>query len=81
MLRKRFIFLSIISVLDDLMPKELAEKEIAHTGLTRLEVVPDMHTRKNRMAELASGFVTLPGGAGTLEEIFEQWIWAQLGLH
>ncbi|GAA4501346.1 LOG family protein [Gluconacetobacter tumulicola] len=64
-----------------IMPTALAEKEIAHTGLTHLEVVPDMHTRKTRMAELASGFVTLPGGAGTLEEIFEQWTWAQLGIH
>ncbi|GBQ27734.1 TIGR00730 family Rossman fold protein [Gluconacetobacter sacchari] len=63
------------------MPIALVEQEIAHTGLTRLDIVPDMHARKTRMAELASGFVTLPGGAGTLEEIFEQWTWAQLGIH
>ncbi|GBQ32610.1 lysine decarboxylase [Gluconacetobacter azotocaptans DSM 13594] len=63
------------------MPKALVEREIAHQGLTHLEVVPDMHVRKQRMSELASGFVTLPGGAGTLEEIFEQWTWAQLGIH
>ncbi|WP_323989270.1 TIGR00730 family Rossman fold protein [Nguyenibacter sp. L1] len=63
------------------MPRALAEREIAHRGLTRLDVVPSMHVRKQRMAELAGGFVTLPGGAGTFEEIFEQWTWAQLGIH
>lgn len=63
------------------MPNALVEREISHQGLTRLDVVPDMHTRKTRMSELASGFVTLPGGAGTLEEVFEQWTWAQLGIH
>lgn len=63
------------------MPEALMDKEIAHEGLTRLEVVPSMHERKARMAEMADGFVALPGGAGTLEEIFEIWTWGQLGFH
>ncbi len=63
------------------MPRSLVEREIAHPGLTRLDVVQNMHERKARMAELATAFIALPGGAGTLEEIFEQWTWAQLGLH
>ncbi len=52
-----------------------------HRGLTELHVVEDMHERKTKMAALADGFIALPGGAGTLEEIFEQWTWAQLGIH
>lgn len=63
------------------MPEALMDKEIAHTGLTRLEVVPSMHERKARMAEMADGFVALPGGVGTMEEIFEIWTWGQLGFH
>lgn len=63
------------------LPRGLHERELAHPGLTRLEVVGSMHERKARMAELADGFVALPGGAGTLEELFEVWTWAQLGLH
>ncbi|WP_203858634.1 TIGR00730 family Rossman fold protein [Plantactinospora mayteni] len=63
------------------MPQALVDGEIAHTGLTRLEVVPDMHERKLRMAELGDVFVALPGGAGTLEEFFEVWTWQQLGIH
>ncbi len=63
------------------IPKALEDKEIAHTGLTSLTVVPDMHTRKAAMADLADAFVAMPGGAGTLEEIFEAWTWAQLGYH
>jgi uncharacterized protein (TIGR00730 family) len=63
------------------MPRHLVEREIAHGGLTRLETVEGMHQRKARMAELADGFVALPGGAGTLEEWFEAWTWCQLGLH
>jgi hypothetical protein len=63
------------------IPRQLVDREIAHTGLTRLHVVGDMHERKARMAELADGFVALPGGAGTLEEFFEVWTWGQLGLH
>ncbi len=63
------------------LPRGLAAKELAHTGLTRLEVVDSMHERKARMAELSDGFVALPGGIGTLEEIFEIWTWGQLGFH
>ena len=63
------------------IPRSLAEREIQHTGLTELHVVASMHDRKSKMAALADGFIALPGGAGTLEEIFEQWTWAQLGLH
>ena len=63
------------------LPEALAAKELAHTSLTRLEVVSSMHERKARMAELSEGFVALPGGAGTLEEIFEIWTWGQLGFH
>ena len=63
------------------LPRGLAAKELAHTSLTRLEVVDSMHERKARMAELSDGFVALPGGIGTLEEIFEIWTWGQLGFH
>jgi len=63
------------------IPEYLKEKEIAHEGLTELIVVADMHERKSRMASMADAFVALPGGAGTLEEIFEAWTWAQLGHH
>jgi len=63
------------------MPRSLVEREIQHTGLTELHTVESMHERKSKMAELADGFMALPGGAGTLEEIFEQWTWAQLGIH
>jgi uncharacterized protein (TIGR00730 family) len=63
------------------LPEALATKELAHRGLTRLEIVASMHERKAMMAELASAFVALPGGVGTLEELFEVFTWAQLGLH
>ena len=63
------------------MPKALVNREIAHTGLTRLHVVGSMHERKAMMAELSEGFVALPGGTGTLEEFFEVLTWAQLGEH
>ena len=63
------------------LPRGLAAKELAHTGLTRLEVVESMHERKARMAELSDGFLSLPGGIGTLEEVFEVWTWGQLGFH
>ncbi|WP_269928198.1 TIGR00730 family Rossman fold protein [Kocuria massiliensis] len=63
------------------MPRALADAEIAHEGLTDLEIVQDMHQRKNRMAELGDAFIALPGGAGTLEELFETWTWQHLGLH
>ena len=63
------------------IPKHLALKEVAHEGLDELIVVDSMHERKATMAELADGFIALPGGWGTLEEIFEIMTWAQLGLH
>src|SRR5882757_2769460 len=63
------------------IPQSLLEREIQHTGLSELHVTSTMHERKTKMAELADGFIALPGGAGTLEEIFEQWTWAQLGIH
>lgn len=63
------------------MPHLLVESEIAHPHLTELYIVETMHERKAKMAELADGFVALPGGSGTFEEIFEQWTWAQLGIH
>ena len=63
------------------IPEALMRKELAHSGLTELHVTPSMHARKSLMAELADGFVALPGGIGTMEEIFEIWTWGQLGLH
>ena len=54
---------------------------MGHQGLTQLHIVEDMHQRKMMMMNLADGFITLPGGTGTLEELFEAWTWAQLGLH
>lgn len=63
------------------LPAALADKEIAHDGLSRLEIVASMHERKARMADLSDGFIALPGGVGTLEEIFEIWTWGQLGFH
>ncbi|TVT17761.1 TIGR00730 family Rossman fold protein [Amycolatopsis acidiphila] len=63
------------------IPQHLKRVEIAHAGLTELYVTADMHERKAKMAELADGFLALPGGAGTLEELAEVWTWAQLGLH
>lgn len=63
------------------IPRALATRELAHAGLTDLRVVGSMHERKALMAELSDGFVALPGGIGTLEELFEVWTWAQLGMH
>lgn len=63
------------------LPHVLAGKEIAHTGLTRLETVATMHERKARMTELADAILVLPGGFGTLDELMESVTWAQLGLH
>ena len=63
------------------LPAVLADREIAHTGLTALELAPTMHERKARMAELADAFLVLPGGFGTLDELQEAVTWAQLGLH
>jgi hypothetical protein len=63
------------------IPEALAGKEVAHTGLTRLHVVKSMHERKGLMAEMADAFVALPGGFGTLDELFEAIKWGQLGIH
>ena len=63
------------------IPRSLVAREIAHAGLTGLHVVDTMHERKARMAAVADAFVALPGGVGTLEELFEVWTWGQLGLH
>lgn len=63
------------------IPSGLAERELAHTRLTEQHVVSSMHERKALMARLARGFLALPGGLGTLDELFEIWTWAQLGFH
>jgi len=63
------------------IPRALVDRELAHEGLSELRVVDSMHERKALMAALSDGFVALPGGTGTLEEIFEVWTWAQLGYH
>jgi uncharacterized protein (TIGR00730 family) len=63
------------------IPEALTAREVAHAGLTDLRVVGSMHERKALMASLSDGFVALPGGIGTLEELFEVWTWSQLGLH
>ena len=63
------------------LPRGLARKEFAHDGLTELHLVGSMHERKALMSSLADGFVVLPGGLGTLEELFEVLTWSQLGIH
>ena len=63
------------------IPRALATKEVAHAGLSELHVVQSMHERKAMMAELSDGFAALPGGWGTIEELFEMLTWAQLGFH
>ena len=63
------------------IPQALAEKEVAHSGLSDLRIVASMHERKALMADLSDGFMALPGGWGTLEEFFEVLTWAQLGFH
>ncbi len=63
------------------IPTTLVEREVGHTGLTRQFIVKDMHERKAMMAELADGFIAMPGGLGTLEELFEMLTWSQLGIH
>lgn len=63
------------------LPRFMADRELAHAGITELRVVETMHERKQLMAERAEGFVALPGGFGTMEEIFEAITWAQLHLH
>jgi uncharacterized protein (TIGR00730 family) len=63
------------------IPQLLVDKEVGHHGLPELHVVANMHERKKMMADLADAFVALPGGVGTLEELFEAYTWAQLGYH
>lgn len=63
------------------IPQALVDRELAHRSLSELHVVGSMHERKTLMADLSDGFIALPGGAGTLEEITEQWTWGQLGIH
>ena len=63
------------------IPQQLMDRELAHPGLTRLFVVKDMHERKAMMAQLSDGFIAMPGGMGTLEELFEMLTWSQLGIH
>ncbi|BBC73839.1 rossman fold protein, TIGR00730 family [Altererythrobacter sp. B11] len=64
-----------------IIPEALRAREVDHQGITELHVVKTMHERKAMMAKFADGFVTLPGGIGTFEEMFEAWCWAQLGYH
>ncbi len=63
------------------IPRSLWDREVGHRNLTELHIVETMHDRKAMMASLSDAFVALPGGLGTLEEIFEVWTWAQLGIH
>lgn len=63
------------------IPEALMRMEVGHLDLTELHVVASMHERKARMADMADAFIALPGGIGTLEELFEVWTWGQLGLH
>ena len=75
------------TMIDDLgeiigvIPRMLVDREVANKALADLRIVGSMHERKAMMAELADGFVALPGGVGTLEEFFEIWTWGQLGMH
>lgn len=63
------------------IPRALWDREVGHRNLSELHIVESMHERKAMMASLSDAFVALPGGLGTLEEIFEVWTWAQLGIH
>ncbi len=63
------------------IPEGMKDREIAHTGLTELHVVDSMHSRKALMVSLSNAFIALPGGLGTLDELFETWTWRQLGIH
>ena len=63
------------------IPEDLVNREVAHHGLSERHIVATMHERKARMAELADGFIALPGGLGTIEELFEVLTWRQLGYH
>ncbi len=64
-----------------MIPRSLVDREIAHRDVMDMRVVGSMHERKALMAELSDAFIALPGGIGTLEELFEVYTWAQLGLH
>ncbi|WP_334157384.1 TIGR00730 family Rossman fold protein [Oryzomicrobium sp.] len=66
---------------EGIIPQALVDKEVAHLGLTELVTVANMHERKLEMANRAGAFIALPGGIGTLEELFEVWTWLQLGFH
>jgi uncharacterized protein (TIGR00730 family) len=68
---------SVIGVI----PQALVDRELAHTGVSELRVTGSMHERKALMASIADGFVAMPGGAGTLDELFEAWTWTMLGIH
>jgi uncharacterized protein (TIGR00730 family) len=63
------------------IPQKLREREVGHTGLSEIHIVDTMHQRKQMMAERADVFLALPGGIGTLEELFEVWTWRQIGYH
>ena len=63
------------------IPRDLFQREFLHEGLTELHAVDDMLQRKALMAELSDGFISLPGGIGTMDELFEMWTWTQLGIH
>jgi uncharacterized protein (TIGR00730 family) len=63
------------------LPAFMRDRELAHESLTELHITATMHERKAKMAELCDGFIALPGGIGTLEELFEAWTWAQIGVH
>ncbi|MEH6758531.1 MAG: TIGR00730 family Rossman fold protein [Parasphingorhabdus sp.] len=63
------------------IPEMLRDHEVAHTGLTELHIVTSMHERKAKMTELTDGFIAIPGGIGTLDELFEAWTWKALGYH
>ena len=73
--------LASAGVVTGVLPKSLADKEIAHPGLSELIITTSMHERKTRMADLSDAFIALPGGLGTFEELFEILTWAQLGFH
>jgi uncharacterized protein (TIGR00730 family) len=73
--------LSLNGHVTGVIPDSLVGQEVAHQGLTVLRVVSSMHERKARMAELADGFIAMPGGIGTMEEFFEVLSWAHLGIH
>lgn len=64
-----------------IIPQALVDAEVAHRGLTELHVVPGMHERKKAFTDLADGFVTIPGGTGTMDELWEALSWAQIGYH